>query len=619
MKRWFCGFVPESASSLATLPKPVEGKLLWEASSPLWVCGPWKKQQLITFSEGLVRLAIIGSCLAPHETLAKLFRNAVKENDYSQLMRLPGNYNLIVQDDADTYVFVDAAGIRSAFYAIYNSSIVYSSLAIPLQRLLKAEVDKSWLATYLSGMVTLSLVQNRTPFCNVQPIPPGYYLHISKGKPICQRYWYGSQKYKNFSEAAEQLREELLTSVEGRVRLYDNITSDLSGGFDSTTLALIAAKTLATQDKKLYTITDKTVSAIQSSDVECAEHAASLYSNLTALMIESDEIPTGYSNLELVPLTDAPSPACLVTAQILHRSKIISSLGSQLHMDGDGGDAVLSGCYSYCVDLLRQAQLVKFFQHIYGWSRFKNFSPLTLINKAVKLSFISYQHWLLEGVRKLKAGDLSLQPFKIKEPMDRTLGWDYLPDIASWHSNKAVNLVLDELQKWAQVATPFVGFMGENQFIATLQLNGLNARIIHQLYEIYDVNLESPYLDTLVIDACLCAKPEERITPFVYKPLLPRAFHRDLPQSIFARNTKGDYTTDEFIGFRENRDSLKEIFQNSLLADMGLIEIKELENTMQHFNMGFFASSPLFTQTLSLELWLRCLSKDSRSFWLEED
>jgi hypothetical protein len=52
---------------------------------------------------------------------------------------------------------------------------------------------------------------------------------------------------------------------------------------------------------------------------------------------------------------------------------------------------------------------------------------------------------------------------------------------------------------------------------------------------------------------------------------------------------------------------------------MGLIEIKELENTMQHFNMGFFASSPLFTQTLSLELWLRCLSKDSRSFWLEED
>ncbi|WP_414579472.1 albusnodin/ikarugamycin family macrolactam cyclase [Anabaena sp. CCY 9402-a] len=619
MKRWFCGFVPESVSSLATLPNPIDGELLWKTSSSLWVCGSWKKQQIITLFEGSVRLAIIGTCLAPHETLAQFFRNAVKANEYSQLMRLPGSYNLIVQDDADTYVFVDAAGIKSAFYTIYNSCIVYSSLAIPLKQLLKAEVDKSWLATYLSGMVTLSLVQNRTPFCHVQPIPPGHYLHISKGKPICKRYWYGTQKYKSFSEAAEQLREELLTSVEGRVGLYGNITSDLSGGFDSTTLALIAAKTLAKQDKKLYTVTNKTVSATQSSDVEYAQHAASLYSNLNALMIEGDEIPTEYSNLELVPLTDAPSPVSLATAQILHRSKIISSLSSQLHMDGDGGDAVLSGCYSYCVDLLRQARIRKFFHHVYGWSRLGNFSPFTLMSKVIKHNFTSYQDWLFEGARKLKTGDLALQAFKLKQPIDQILGWDLLPEIASWHSNDSVNLVLDELQKWAQIATPFADSVGEHQFISILQLNGLNARIGHQLYEIYDVNLESPYLDTLVIDACLSANPEERISPFIYKPLLPKALHRDLPQSIFARNTKGDYTTDEFIGLRENRNIIKEIFQGSLLADMGLIKIRELENAMQHFNMGFFGNSPLFTQTLSLELWLRRLEKDHRSFWVEEN
>ncbi|ARV57454.1 hypothetical protein BZZ01_01340 [Nostocales cyanobacterium HT-58-2] len=619
MKRWFYGFVTEENYLLTNLPKPLDGKLLWRRPNDLWLCGSWRKQQVITISENLVQIAILGSCLAPYETVVKSFQNAVKQGEYSQLMRLPGSYNLIVQDNADTYVFVDASGIKSAFYGVYNSVIIYSSLAIALQQLLQTEVDESWLATFLSGMGALSLVQKRTPFCQVQLIPPGHYLHISSGKLECKRYWYKPQKYKSFSDAAESLREQLLTAVEGRVHLYGDVSSDLSGGFDSTTLALIASKTLANYGKQLMTITEKTLSATQSSDVKYAQQAASLYSNINAVMIEEKDLPSEYTGLESVPLTDAPDPLILDVARIKCVMEIIRSKGSQLHMNGQGGDVVLSSSSSYCADLLKRMKVLTFLRHVYGWSRLEYCSPFSFLWDFINLSFSSYRQWLLQEVKKIKIEDLLFKLSHNLPPFEQVLGWDSFPEFIGWHTRKSVSLVLEELQRWAIIATPFADTLGEHDAIAEIQLLGSTMKVEHQVADIYDVNLESPYFDTLVIDACLCAKPEERTSPFAYKPLLVKALQHDLPQSIFLRNTKGEYTADEFLGFRENRAIIQELLKTSLLADMELIDITKLRNTMQYLSMGSSVGMPLFNQTLALELWLRQWKQNNNSYWSKEN
>ncbi|MBW4570939.1 MAG: albusnodin/ikarugamycin family macrolactam cyclase [Tolypothrix carrinoi HA7290-LM1] len=611
MKRWFCGFSSVIDSSLATLPQPLDGKMLWEGANSFWVCGNWAKQQIITLFEGPVKLGIVGTCLEPYESLVELFQNAVKKHDYNRLMRLPGSYNLIVQNEADTYVFVDVAGLRPVFYTEYNSCVVYSSLGVSLQQLIKAEVDPCWLANYLVGLTAPNLVQNRSPFCNIQAVPPGHYLQISLDKATCKRYWHGPQEYCSFSEAAEQLREQLLTAVEGRVRLYGNVTSDLSGGFDSTSLALIAAKDLAKQGQKLHTITLKTVSATESEDVKWAQHAASLYPNIAPVMIENHELPGEYSNLESIPLTDAPELVLTCIGQISKLMEIIRLKESQLHMSGNGGDAVLLAPPSYLADLLRRAQIGTFVQQSYGWSRISHSSVVDLMSSAVELSLTSYHQWLLQQYKKLVAGQLSSQQL-----MNQFMGWDFPPDVSSWYTKKSVDLVVADLQTWATVATPFADSPGQHESIAVIQLNGIGARVQQQIAETYDVNLEFPYFDSLVIDACLCARPEERTNPFKYKPLLSKALHRDLPQSIFTRTTKGNYTTDEFIGFRQNLAVINELFQTSLLADMDLIDIREFHAAMKQFSMGIAAISPNFSKTLAIELWLRRVVDASNSFWI---
>lgn len=614
MKRWFCGFSSAIDSSLANLPKPLNGEMLWQGANPFWVCGNWGKQQIITLFEGSVRLVIVGTCLEPHKTLAELFQNAVRNHDYNRLMRLPGSYNLIVQDEADTYVFVDVAGLRPVFYAEYDSCIVYSSLGIPLQQLIEAEVDPCWLANSLIGFRAPNLVQNRSPFCNVKAVPLGHYLQITSGKPTCKRYWNAPQEYSSFSEAAEQLREHLLTAVEGRVRLYGNVTSDLSGGFDSTSLALIAAKELAKRGHNLHTITIKGVSPTESEDVRWAKHAASLYSNIEPAMMESHQYPAELSDLESIPLTDAPDPVVFSLGLISYSMGVVKSKGSKLHMSGEGGDPVLTSHPSYLADLLRRAQVGVFLQHTYGLSRVNNLSPIALISSAVRLSITSYRQWLLQQAIKLLIGQ-SHQPLRSKEPISTLIGWNDTLNPATWYTKSFVDLVVLELQRWATVATPLANSPGEHSSIDSIQALGLSSLVQQQLAETYDVNLEFPYFDLLVIDACLSAKPEERTTPFAYKPLLSKALERDLPQSIFTRTTKGDYTAGGIVALQQNLPIINEFFQTSFLADMGLIDIRELRNYMKQLSMGLASSSFYFNQTLAIEHWLRCVADARNSFW----
>ena len=122
MKRWFCGSVINAGDDAPkTSVKPTEAKAIWGGSSSLWVCGNWQQQQLITLADGSVHMTIIGTCLAAREVLLEQLQRAARSRDYSLLMQLPGNYNTIVHIENDTYVFVDAMGVRSVFYAIWHS------------------------------------------------------------------------------------------------------------------------------------------------------------------------------------------------------------------------------------------------------------------------------------------------------------------------------------------------------------------------------------------------------------------------------------------------------------------------------------------------------------------
>lgn len=617
MKRWFCGFSSNNSSSLENLPKPEDGQNLWESTNPFWVCGTWAKQQIITLFDSGVRLTIVGTCLEPYESLSGLFHNAIRSGNYSHLMRLPGNYNLIVQEEDQTFIFVDAVGIRPVFYAQYNDGTVYSSLGLALKELLQVEVNPSWLANSLMNFTIPAICQGHSPFYQVKVIPPGHYLHISSGKAICKQYWQLPQEYISFSEAAEKLRAHLLTSVEGRVSLYENVTSDLSGGFDSTSLTLIAAKKLATQQRELHTLTIKARSGIE--DWKSAQLAASFFANIIPTMIDNHELPIQDNILDSVPLTDMPDGIMLPTSMTDYWMKTIQAKGSQLHLSGEGGDEALTASYAYLADLLKSQRIRTFLQHAYGWSRVIYRSPLSLIIRAAKLALTSYRQGLLRTSAYIQS-QKSLFHFLqneiyMQDIPNPALAWDSSPEIANWLTEKSLDFVVTELQEWAEIARPFAHAPGQHEAIGSLYSSASTARMSQQVAETYDINLEFPYFDSLVVDTCLSAKPEERTSPFSYKPLLSQALSSDLPNDIFKRQTKCDFSADEYAETKQTLIGLHDIFQTSILADMELIDLKKFREFINRLDMGINVITTPFSQTLAFELWLRRLQDAHNSFW----
>lgn len=617
MKRWFCGFSSVTENAVATLPKPQKSEVLWEGANPFWLCGPWGKQQVITLFEGPVRVAIVGTCLEPYESLVQVFHSAINSHDYSRLMRLSGSYNVIVQEETDTYVFTDVAGFRPVFYTVYNSVVAYSSIGVALQQLIQSDVNLSWLARQLVGLTEPLQAINQSPFNKVQTVPPGHYLQITNGMPSCKPYWNAPQDYMSLSEGAEQLRERLITAVEGRVNLYGTVTSDLSGGFDSTSLALIAAKHLAKKNRTIHTITLQTDSNLESDDLKCAQHAASLYPNIQPVIVEHDELPADYTHLDEIPLIDSPETSLLCIGTISHVMRIINAKGSQLHMNGEGGDAVVSASHAYLANLLKQGQIRTFLQHAYGWSRLARSRPLPLISGIVKLSFTSYHQSLRQQAKKLITQKRSPKSLTSFSSASGGMGWDSVPEVVGWYTPQLVDLAISEVNGWASNAIPLADSPDKHQAISIIQFNGFCVKSLHQLAQYYDVNVEFPYLDALVIDACLAVKPEERTTPFAFKPLLSKALQTDFPGAL-TRTTKSDYTADEFIGLRQNLRVINELLQTSVLADTGLIDIREFRAAVQQFNMGIVNNGfSAFSQTFAMELWLRRLLEPNAKncFW----
>ena len=120
------------------------------------------------------------------------------------------------------------------------------------------------------------------------------------------------------------------------------------------------------------------------------------------------------------------------------------------------------------------------------------------------------------------------------------------------------------------------------------------------------VELASPYYDDRVIEAGLAVRPEERVTPWRYKPLILEAMRGVVPEESRTRQSKADFTCDEDPGLRQHRAELLALFEESRLARLGLIDADVLRAVCSrplppHLQLG------VLYQTVACEIWLRTL------------
>ena len=169
---------------------------------------------------------------------------------------LYGEFALAIWDAAQQRLLLarDHIGVRPLYYCLLPAGCAFAS---DVQALLavapSAAVDEVTVAAYL----TLQQPDDaqRTFFEAVRRVEPGCVLCIDPQRVQQQRYWHTASvpriPYKRSSEYIDALRQRLLDAVAARTQSARGVAAHISGGLDSSTLAILAANALAQRNQQL--------------------------------------------------------------------------------------------------------------------------------------------------------------------------------------------------------------------------------------------------------------------------------------------------------------------------------------------------------------------------------
>ncbi|MDQ3612055.1 MAG: asparagine synthase-related protein, partial [Actinomycetota bacterium] len=138
------------------------------------------------------------------------------------------------------------------------------------------------------------------------------------------------------------------------------------------------------------------------------------------------------------------------------------------------------------------------------------------------------------------------------------------------------------------------------------------SRMVRQLGEMtaaFGLALAAPYYDDRVIEAGLAVRPEDKITPWRYKPLIVEAMRNRVPPHCLDRHSKDEGSHEVAIGLREHRGDLLALCEDSRLHRLGLIDAHMLRDVCSR-PLPQAAGFDALYQTFACEVWLRSLERD---------
>ena len=292
--------------------------------------------------------ALQGSTRQPLHTDADFLLSAYERWGADLLLHVVGDFAFALWDGERDELLIarDHLGIRPLFLAHTPDGVVAASTlpAVLAGVGRDRSVDETFLAGFLHGMPP----RDRTLWSGVERLEPGHRRRVTRDGVVSDRYWAPNLEplVLPLQETVELTRSVFDEAVRCRLRTRDGVASDVSGGFDSSTVTAVAAS---------LTAGVRPVSLVYRRDPEnfelpCIE-AMVAHLGLDGHQIEADELST------LDPVGDIRAHAeplyAIDATDTAARYDAMSSLGISVILTGMGGDELLYGSSGRRMDLLR--------------------------------------------------------------------------------------------------------------------------------------------------------------------------------------------------------------------------------------------------------------------------
>jgi asparagine synthase (glutamine-hydrolysing) len=270
--------------------------------------------------------------------------------------QLNGQFAIALWDsDARRLVLArDRVGIRPLLYAQTREGLAFASEAKSLFAAgwLRAELDPVGLAEVCTFW---SCVAPRTPFANVQALPPGHVAVFENGRLDLRRYWDwhfsepGEGAVGSLDDNIEQLRELFIDAVRLQLRADVPVGAYLSGGLDSSAVTA-AIRRFSSTPLKTFSL------AFTDAEFDEREYqqevAQFLATDHVMLSVRSQDIgeavPRAIGHIESPIVRTAGVPLMLLADRV-------RETGFKVVLTGEGADEVFGG-----YDIFKEGKIRRF-------------------------------------------------------------------------------------------------------------------------------------------------------------------------------------------------------------------------------------------------------------------
>jgi asparagine synthase (glutamine-hydrolysing) len=504
---------------------------------------------------------------------------------------LVGSSHLVASMAGRVRVQGTVTGTRRVFHATVDGVRVAADRADVLAGLLDAGLDEQRLALHLLEPHVLYPLAGQPVWRGVEQLPTDHYLVLDRDEHRLVRWWTPPEPVLPMAEGARALRDALSAAVAARVRGNELVSCDL-GGLDSTSVCCLAAH----QEAKVVAYTAASLDPL-ADDVVWAGRTITGLGNVEHHIIPAEEMPLVYHGLALDDQLDEPCAATVDRDRWLIIAGRAAARGSRMHLTGMGGDELLYGSLAHLHSMLRTTPRIAL-RHLRGFAAKYRWPRKQMLRQLADTS--SYSEWLASVTDTLTA-----PPPPPQEPL---LDWGFRPRLPPWATPAAVQAVEELIRIEAATVEPLAKGRGQHRELEGMRFVSRLSRQLDQMASRMGVTLAAPYHDDRVIEAGLAVRPQERITPWRYKPLILEAMRGIVPEDSRIRQTKANGSCDADPGLRRHRGELLGLWEDSRLARLGLVDVNALYETCIRPLPPELQFGGL-DQTVACEVWLRSLER----------
>ncbi|XVS62686.1 asparagine synthase-related protein [Actinosynnema sp. CA-299493] len=543
--------------------------------------------RVITGRAGVV--VLIGYCPLDDARLDQVLGRLTNPRQVDHV-RLPGSHHVI----AAFGPVVRARGTASNTRRLFHGADVVANRADVVAAAAGAPLDEGSAALRLLFPAVPHPLTATTLWRGVAAVPAGEAVEWSHDRgPTTTPWWTVPDSGATLAEAAEPFRDSLTAAVGHGAAAHPAISTDLSGGMDSTPVAYLAWQ--CDPHLTAYTMTGLTT---EDDDTAVALAAAARMPGLRHVLLDTGAMPRPFDALfDQTRYHDEPflGPS---GARVKHIASLAARRGSTLHFTGHGGDEVLTSPTSYLHRLARRHPVVAL-DHIRGQRGLRRWT-LRQVWQAVADNR-SYPRWLLDNAAGVSAAG-SQAGARLPPP-----SWHHRLWLAPWTTAAARDSVVRAVVEAADLARPLSPDRSQHMALEGIRAAGRVSRLMGQLTGHEGVGTAVPFLDDRVVETALSVQPHLRAGPWAFKPLLTSALRDVVPHGLVQRSTKNDMAEDVHAGLRAQRGRLARWCDDLVLAELGVVDADVLRRAcLAPPPPGQVL--PALAMTFNLESWLRTVS-----------